>query len=81
MTPKGEAVNEIARDAKLAPCPFCGMDVTISDSQLGRIVTFVCPDDSPCRGTGLGTVALVASLDKAVSRWNIRAAIRSGESP
>lgn len=56
---------------KLKPCPNCGMDVEIIQKG-DRLLAFVCPPDSPCRGSGLFTCADADKRDSAVEAYNRR---------
>lgn len=59
--------------SNLLPCPFCGCEVKAVESTSGRIVSFLCPEDSGCRGTGLATFTLDKTLEEAIEAWNRRA--------
>lgn len=65
--------NKVRSDAWLAPapCPHCGMKVIIKPSPDG--ILFVCPPDSPCRGSGLFNAALAGTENTAIAAWNRRA--------
>lgn len=50
------------------------MEVIIEYSVTGQLVTFVCPDDSPCHGSGLIVACKAEDFHKAAEAWNRRAA-------
>lgn len=56
---------------KLRPCPNCGMDVELVQKS-DRLLAFVCPPESPCRGSGLFTCADADKRDSAVEAYNRR---------
>lgn len=66
---------------KLAPCPFCGCNVTLKEGAEGRIFSFICPPGSSCIGAGLGTYALEKSRAEAIAAWNRRALSPTPEAP
>lgn len=57
----------------LEPCPFCDMPVTLESGTTDGILCFACPDDSPCRDSGLGIYALARKRETAIAAWNRRA--------
>jgi hypothetical protein len=57
---------------KLAPCPHCGSEVDLVHSPNERIISFICPPESTCVGSGLGTFALAEKLNEAIEAWNRR---------
>jgi hypothetical protein len=54
----------------LAPCPHCGHEVELMGH--GRVITFVCPPESSCIGSGLGVFAMTDKRKEAIEAWNRR---------
>lgn len=58
----------------LKPCPFCGREVTLKPGKEKARIRFIkCPDDSPCRFTGLVQAIDAERLDEGIAAWNRRA--------
>lgn len=57
---------------ELSPCPFCGEQPTlkVKDGGLGVIL---CPETSPCFGSGFGNFIRMEQRDEAIAAWNTRA--------
>ncbi len=58
---------------ELKSCPFCGSTVTIKNiDSTGRMKYIACPDDSSCKGSGLGVVFTPYNEKTAIKQWNTR---------
>lgn len=55
----------------LKPCPNCGCDVTLVER--GNLLVFLCPPESPCIGSGLGTYGMASKRESAIEAFNRRA--------
>ena len=56
----------------LLPCPFCGGEVTIEDRGDGDLFVILCPEGSPCTGSGLATFGMRSKKDETIAAWNTR---------
>ena len=76
-TAKGVSMTPVTDKAELAllPCPFCGGEISLQPSHNApeALWVFACPEDSPCRKSGLGQYALTSDLPQAIATWNRRA--------
>lgn len=56
----------------LKPCPFCGSEVTIEDRGDGDLFVILCPEGSPCIGSGFANYGLRSKKAEAITAWNTR---------
>lgn len=59
-------------ESPIKPCPHCGYPVTEKTDEDG-LTMLICPPDSTCRGSGLGTVFFTEKRTSAIQAWNRRA--------
>lgn len=71
--------SEAKRNADgLLPCPFCGSEVSLKPGKEKEHIRFImCPDDSPCRHTGLVQAIDARKLDEGIDAWNRRSPLNA----
>jgi hypothetical protein len=52
------------------PCPHCGHKVKLEEQ--GGLIAVICPEESFCIGSGLGTFFLTSKRKEALEAWNRR---------
>lgn len=65
----------------LAPCPFCGGDVTIENRGDGDLFVILCEEGSPCIGSGFANFGMRSKKAQAIAAWNTRAGQQAQPTP